>query len=187
MKPGRLQIQTTVALMSTLSFLAMLVEAPLFAEFLKIEVSDVVALIAGFALGPWPGVLVVMLRNVLRFIVVGSEPIGLLANFVAGAAMVFVAASYYERHLTRRAAAWSLVLGGAAQVLVCIPAATVAMIAYGIPTPSIPGLLTGAILPFNVVKAAVNALLTFFLYKRIAAYLPRGPQRGAPPPPKAAA
>ena len=182
MKPGRLQIQTTVALMAALSFLALLVEVPLFADFLKYEVSDVPALIAGFALGPLPGVLVVLLRNVLRFVVVGSELIGLTANFVAGATMVFVAGSYYQRHLTRQAAAWSLVLGGAAQVLVCIPAATVAMRAYGVPTPAIPGMLTGAILPFNVVKATLNAVLTFVLYKRIAAYLPRGTQRGGPPP-----
>lgn len=187
MKPGRLQIQTTVALMSALSFLAMLVEIPLFADFLKYEVSDVAALVVGFALGPLPGVAVVLLRNVLRFVVTGSQVVGLTANFVAGAAMVFVAGSYYQRHLTRSAAAWALVLGGAAQVLVCIPAATVLLRLYGIPTPAIPGMLTGAILPFNVVKASLNALLTFFLYKRIAAYLPRGTHRGPPPPPAAEA
>jgi hypothetical protein len=44
-------------------------------------------------------------------------------------------------------------------------------------------MLTGAILPFNAVKATLNALLTFFLYKRLAAFLPRGGRSGPPPPP----
>ena len=126
MKTRRLQIQTTVALLAALSFLAMFLEVPLLAEFLKYEPSDVVGLVAGFALGPVPGVVVILLRNVLR-LMVGSEPIGLLANAAIGASFVFVAGSYYQRQLTRRAAAWSLVLGGAAQVLVSIPVATVAI------------------------------------------------------------
>ncbi len=172
--PMRTRLATSVAILGALSFLLMFLEvATPFAPFLRYDPSDIAALVGGFTLGPIPGAVIVVLRNLLRGLLVKPDPIGLGMNTVAGVAMVTVSAWWYQSRLTRRAAAEALVLGGIAQVLVCIPAAAIAMPLYGLPPAGVPALLWGAIVPFNLVKCTVSGGLTFVFYKRVAPWLPR--------------
>lgn len=162
-----------VGVLSAVSYLLMLVEvATPFAPFLKYDPADVAALVAGFALGPLPGLAVVVLRNLLRCLI-KPDLIGLAMNTVAGGAFVLVSATWYQARLTRRDAALGLALGGVAQTLVCVPAACVALPAYGLPAEVVWPTVTSAIVPFNVVKTGLTGALTFFLYKRVAGFLPR--------------
>lgn len=165
---------TTVGALSAASFLLMFLEIRTpFSEFLKYDPSDLAALVAGFTLGPVPGALVVVLRNLLRALLVKPDPIGLAMNTVAGATFVLVASTWYQRRLTRGAAAAGLALGALAQTIVCVPAALIALPLYGMPWEATPAFVASAIVPFNLLKTSVTAVATFLLYKRVAPYLPR--------------
>src|SRR5699024_528627 len=58
--------------------------------YLKVDFSDVPALIAGLVFSPLAGILVVFLKNALYFVATGAtDPIGVAANFIAGTLYVF--------------------------------------------------------------------------------------------------
>jgi riboflavin transporter FmnP len=42
---------------------------------------------------------------------------------------------------------------------------------FGIPRPQVIALVLPALLPFNLVKGSMSALVTFYLYKRVRGYL----------------
>src|SRR5690625_2835033 len=58
---------------------------PLLPPYLKVDFSDIPALLAGLIFSPLAGVLVVLMKNLLYFVASGaSDPIGVAANFIAG-------------------------------------------------------------------------------------------------------
>jgi len=89
-------------LMFTLEF-----PLPLLPPFLKYDPSEVPALIAAFAYGPWVGVLVELVKNVLFFVSgkATSGIIGFLGASIAGCTYVLVAGSVYEHWRTKKGAA----------------------------------------------------------------------------------
>jgi riboflavin transporter FmnP len=94
---GKKKIFTTHALvlcsmLSVIAFILMLFETitGIFPFFLKLEVSDVPAAIGTLAYGPVAGVIIELLKNILKLIVKGTTTggIGELANFIVGAAFM---------------------------------------------------------------------------------------------------
>jgi riboflavin transporter len=85
-----------LSLMAGIAFILQKLEFPLpgFPTFLKIDFSEVPALIAGLLYGPLAGVLVEFFKNFLHFLFSGSEtgiiPVGQLSNFLAGSVFVAV-------------------------------------------------------------------------------------------------
>ncbi|WP_018934099.1 ECF transporter S component [Gracilibacillus lacisalsi] len=78
-----------ISIMGTISVLLMFLNFPLpfpfIPAYLRIDVSDIPALIAGIIFSPVAGVVVVAIKNILYVLVTGiSDPIGALANFFAG-------------------------------------------------------------------------------------------------------
>src|SRR5699024_12864669 len=72
---------------------------PLLPPYLKVDFSDVPALIAGLVFSPLAGILVVFLKNALYFVATGAtDPIGVAANFIAGTLYVFPVAYLYKRY-----------------------------------------------------------------------------------------
>ena len=65
---AKLRILVGTAVLSALSFVLMLLEfsVPLVPSFLKLDLSDLPALIASFAYGPVSGVLVALIKNLLH-------------------------------------------------------------------------------------------------------------------------
>jgi len=83
----RLVVLTGV--LSALAFALYFFEFPLafiFPPFLKIDFSDVPAIIGGLAAGPVVGVAVQLIKNILHFLLISKEPMasGEIANFFAG-------------------------------------------------------------------------------------------------------
>ena len=88
----------TIAMLGSISFVIMLLNFPLpgLPTFLKIDFSDVPALIAVITMGPVAGILVELLKNLLEWIYVGSPtgvPVGQMANFATG--VLFILPVYY--------------------------------------------------------------------------------------------
>ncbi|HBF76360.1 MAG TPA: ECF transporter S component, partial [Clostridiaceae bacterium] len=67
-----------ISVLSALSFVLMLIEFPLpiFPEFLKIDLGDIPAIIGGFALGPFAGFLIELIKNLLHLLVTKTLGIG---------------------------------------------------------------------------------------------------------------
>jgi riboflavin transporter FmnP len=177
---------TKVAMLSVLAFILMLVELPLpiFPGFLKIDLSDVPALIAGFALGPVAGVAVEAVKNILHLLRTSTGGVGELANFLIGAAIVLPSALMYKIKCTRTNAIIGLAIGtvamaamGAiANLYVLIPFYTNfmpidAIVAMGSAVnssiTSVTTLVLFGIVPFNLFKGLVVSLFTMLLYKHI--------------------
>jgi len=177
-----------IGLLSAISFVLMYLEfsVPFFPSWLKFDVSDVPALLGAFALGPLAGAIIELLKNILHIILKGTTTgaVGELANFFLGAAFVVPAGWVYMKNKTKKGAIIGLVigiiglmvLGSIANYYVFIPAYAkimpleqifkVASMAnkYIVDTKTY---ILYAVLPFNLVKGIIEALITFLLYKRL--------------------
>ena len=150
---------------------------PIFPQvaFLEYDPADISILIAGFAYGPLSGIVVTIIASVIQGLTVSAQSgiYGIIMHIIATTALVGVSSFYYSHHKTRKDAFISLVLG-------CIAMAVVMGIANLIVTPYFMGVSTEAvislmpfILAFNLIKAILNSVVTFILYKRISPILHR--------------
>ncbi len=176
-----------LVILSLLIGIALLMEyfnfpLPLFPTFLKIDFSEVPALIGAFLFGPFAGVLIEFLKNVLHFLLSGSEtgaiPLGQIANFVAGS--LFVVTTVY---LSRRIQGIKgMVIGTSIATILMTILLTVANYYILFPFYSylINWTVTGevknamifyGVAPFNIIKGILIAVLFIPLYQKLAPIL----------------
>lgn len=108
---------TSVALLAAISFALAFLElpVPLSPSFAKMDLSDFPALIAAMSLGPWAGVAVELVKNVLGLSTTSTGGVGELANFLIGGTFAYVAGIVYYRWRSR---AWqACLLASAAMAL----------------------------------------------------------------------
>jgi len=94
---------------------------PLTPSFLKMDASDLPALVASLALGPWWGVLVCLLKNIIGLLHSGTSGVGELSNFILSAALVVTAGLLFRKFKTRGGAVLASVLGALAMAAVSLP------------------------------------------------------------------
>ena len=185
-----------VAILVAIAFVIMLAEIPLpfFPPFYKLDFSEAVVLMGGFALGPLSAVAIEALKIILNLMFTGTMTayVGEFANFLIGLSFVLPAVLYYHRKKTRQNAIRGLVIGSVCLVvvgallngLVLLPAYSYfyhmpmdALIGMGSALiPAIKDRLTFVLFataPFNLIKAVVTSLITIALYKRISPILHR--------------
>lgn len=176
----------TITLMAVISFIIMFLEMPIpiFPEFLKIDLSDLPALITGLALGPVAGIMVELLKNMLHLLRTSTGGVGELANFLVGAALIIPPSLFYKKNPSVGKFTMSLVagillmgvVGGLANYFILLPfyqnfMPMDAIVAMGSAVnPAIKDtftLILYAIVPFNILKGAVVTLFAVALYKRV--------------------
>ncbi|MGI6575950.1 MAG: ECF transporter S component [bacterium] len=96
-----------VGILAGIAFVLMLIEFPLpfFPDFLKYDTSEIPVLLGTFSMGPWVGVLIQLIKNMLYLFLSGrGNPIGVMGNFLAGSIMVLPAGYVYPaiQHQKRR-------------------------------------------------------------------------------------
>lgn len=174
------------SMLSVIAFVLMMLESqiPFFPEFLKIDLSDLPALIAGLAMGPLAGVAVEAVKNILHLLMTTTGGVGELANFVIGSSFVAPAALIYQHKKNKATALAGLVTGIAVMTMtgalanyyILLPFystfmpidAIIAMSAKANPAIKDMGsLILYAIIPFNIIKGLVLSILTLAVYKRI--------------------
>lgn len=190
MRSSRVLKLVIVSLLSAVAFIMQYLDFPLppFPAFLKIDFSDVPALIAGFMLGPWFGVLVQCLKNGLHYIFTGSEagiPIGEMSNFIAGS--IFVVCTVLAarrlagvRGIVAGLAVGTLVMSLTLSVLnyfILFPAYAF-LINWTVQGPEKTAIVLYGIAPFNVVKGLLIALIFVPLYMRLKPKLEQMMQAG---------
>ncbi|MDG4656065.1 ECF transporter S component [Ectobacillus antri] len=174
----------TVAMLSSISYLLMMFDFPFpgLPAFLKIDFSDVPALLAAIIFGPMAGVIVEGIKNILHYGIQGNltgVPIGELANFVAGCLFILPVSYFFRKYRTVKGLTVGLVVGTTLMTLIMsvlnyyiiFPAYTWFL---GFPAQSseqIRQVVVTGILPFNIIKGAIVAIVFVLLYSRLRVWL----------------
>lgn len=183
-----------IGVFSAVSGILMLLEIPLpFAPpFYKLDISEVPVLILTFAYGPVAGILTEMIKIFVKLILKGTSSafVGELASFVIGASFILPAGFIYLAKKTKRqaliaCAAGTLVMtvfGSLFNGIYLLPKFAAV---YGMPLEtiigmgtaihpkitSVSGLVLMCVVPMNLLKGAVDSLITDLLYKRLSPIL----------------
>ena len=159
-------------------------------SFVKMDVSELPALLASFSLGPVYGIAVCLVKNILNVIFHGSTGgIGELCNFLIGASFVGTAGLIYRFHKTRKGAVIAALVGAVVMAVVSVPVnyflsypvyaamfggIDAIIAAYQELRPGTNGLMECLLvfnMPFTLVKGLLNAAICFLIYKPLSPIL----------------
>ena len=183
---------TKIGIFSALSFVLyafLKFPLPIFPSFLEFNFSDVPALIGGFVMGPLAGVIIIVVKVLLKLPLSTSGGVGELADLIIGLAFVLPPAIMYKKRKTLKLALTGILIGS----LLSVAAAILSNIYILVPLyvnvffggnisillslcqPFAPSITEQnfnelysfyIILPFNLLRCTIAGLLTFLLYKR---------------------
>lgn len=189
----RVRALTISAMLSAIAFVLMFLEfsVPLMPPFIKMDVSELPALLASFALGPVYGLVVCLVKNLIHLMISNTGGAGELCNFLLGATFVVPAGMIYQKMKSRRGALIGVLLGAVIMAVLSVPLnyyisypvyanfmpidAILEM--YRAIRPSANGLLECLITfnaPFTLVKGLLDAVLCFLIYKPLSPLLHKG-------------
>jgi len=157
--------------------LVYLIHFPIFpaVAFLEYDPADIPILIGTFAFGPLAGVLLTVVTSIIQGVTVSaaSGVYGILMHIIATSALVITAGLIYSRNKSRKSAIIGLICGVIAMTIIMIGAnMVITPIFMGVPR-SVVWQLMPFIAGFNAIKAGINGLVTFLVYKRISGFLHR--------------
>ena len=163
-----------ISLLSALALILMYIDFPIIPLFpwLKIDLSDVPALIGAFGFGPLAGVIIELLKNIVIVLIKGTQTglVGETANFLVGVALILPAALVYHKKKSKKTAILGMILGAVCMEVVGIVANVYFLLpAYGMqmsPAESIKYITLG-LLPFNGIKALIVSVVTYVVYKKV--------------------
>ena len=159
---------------------------PIMPSFIKMDFSELPALIASFSLGPVWGVIVCFIKNLINLPFSTTFGVGELSNFMLGVCLVLPAGVIYAKIKTRKGALLGALAGSLIMAVISIPwnyyityPAYVQI--YGMPLEAIldmyrniysgvDGIFEALLifnLPYTFCKGLVVSLLTFLLYKKL--------------------
>lgn len=178
---------TVTAMLSAVAFALMFFEFSipfLVPSFIQMDLSELPALIGAFAMGPWYGVIICLIKNLIHLLITTTGGVGELSNFILGAAFVLPAGLIYQRKKTKKNAVIGSVLGAAFMALLSV--ASNYFIVYPVYTaflpmdtilamyqeilPSADTLLKCLVIfnmPFTFVKGMLSVVITLLIYKHI--------------------
>lgn len=184
----------TVAMLSAIATVIYYLDfpVPLMPGFIKLDLSNVIALLAGFSMGPVSGVIVCLIKNVIQLIIKGlgtTMGIGNIFDFVTSAAFVLTASLIYAKHKTKKTAVIGCLIGTLVFTVISLPLnyfivypiyfkafggeATILGM-YKEIMPSVKNIFSALCifnLPFTFVKGIVCALVTILIYKPLSPVL----------------
>ena len=179
----------TIGLFSALAYVLMLLESPGYLGFLRIEFSDVPAILGGLGYGPAAGVFIELIKNLIKVLSTKTIGAGELSNFLVGSAFVIPLSIIYRKWKGKH----KLLVGYVVSVIsMCIAGMLVnyfitvpiysnmfggmeALIGFvGGMTPgflptidSMWKLIVIGITPFNVVKGTMMAVVSYYVFKLV--------------------
>lgn len=187
---GKLDIKTMViiAMLGAVSgvLLAINFPLPIFPAFYKIDLADLPALLGGFYMGPMAGVLITVIKILVKLIVDSSTTmlVGDFSNLLNTLSFVLPASIIYRRMRTKKGAVISLAVSTVFSSIVAVFLNAYIMLplysAAFMPLDSIIAMGTAlngnitnlftflmlVVLPFNLIKGGITSIVTFILYKR---------------------
>lgn len=158
-------------------------------SFVKMDVSELPALLAAFSLGPVSGIAVCLIKNVINVFFTTTGCIGEVCNFLLGATFAGVAGLIYKYKKTRTGAVIAAVAGALAMAVISVPVnyfisypvyaamfggMDKVLAAYEALRPGTDGLMECLLIfnaPFTLFKGLVDAVLAFLIYKPLSPVL----------------
>lgn len=190
-KVKNLRTITVTAIMAALSAVLMFVEfsIPIMPAFIKLDISDLPALITSYAFGPVCGVAVCLVKNLIHLFATNTFGVGELSNFIHGAVFVFVAGMFYKYHHNRKFAFIGAIAGDFAMaamsffinyffvypiyIKLMLPEEQIIGM-YSAILPSVDSLWKAILIfnvPFTFVKGLISVAITFAVYPKLSPIL----------------
>lgn len=188
MKTTKINIRyvAVTAMLSAVATVLMYLEfsVPIMPGFIKLDVSELPALIASFSMGPISGLAVCLVKNLIKLFFTSTAGVGELCNFLLGACFVVPAGIIYSRRKTFKGAIIAGIVGMLCMAVLSLPInyfisypfyetlmpreAIIGM--YQAILPSVNSLFECLLVfnvPFTFVKGLIDCIITFLIYKRI--------------------
>lgn len=161
---------TALAVFTALAYVIHFIHIPV--SFLNLDFKDVIMTVAGMYFGPISGVAVAILVPLLEFPTSETGVYGLIMNLISSVTFVGVASLIYKFKRTMTGA----IVGLSAAVLSMVAAMMMANLFVtpfymGVSQAVVIDLIPKLLLPFNAIKAILNAALTLCLYKPMTSLL----------------
>ncbi len=181
---------TGTAMLSAIAYVLMFLDfsVPFMPSFIKMDLSELPALIGAFAYGPVAGVVICLVKNVIHLMITTTGGVGELSNFLLGASFVLVAGGVYRFKKSRKGALIGSVLGAFVMGIFSIisnyflvypiyynfmPQDAI-LAAYQLIFSGVKNILQCLIVfnaPFTFIKGMLSVVITFIIYKRISPIL----------------
>lgn len=182
---------TVTAMLGAVAVVLMLMEFSipfLIPDFVKMDLSELPALLAAFSLGPVYGIAVCFIKNAVHALFTTTACVGELCNFLLGCCFMLPAGLLYKVKKSRKSALWGALLGSLAMAVCSVPInyfisypvytafipldAIISM--YQALIPSVNGLLMCLIVfnaPFTLLKGILTTIIAFLIYKPLSPLL----------------
>lgn len=177
---------TMTGMLSAIGFILMYFEisVPFMPSFIKMDLSELPALIGSFAFGPICGIFICLIKNVLHLTVSNTAFVGELANFLMGTVFVGTAGLIYKHKKTKKTATIAALTGALLMGAISIPInyfvtypfyynfmpKEVILTAYQAIVPSMKSILQCLIcfnFPFTAFKGLISVIITLLVYKHL--------------------
>lgn len=183
---AQIRAMVVTAILAAMSYILAMMSfsVPFMPSFIKLDVSELPALIGSFSLGPVYGVLICLIKNLLGLMNSSTNGIGELSNFLLGAMFVFPAGMLYQRNKTRKGAIIGSLIGAICMavgsvftnIFLVYPiyynfmAKEAILSAYQLIVPAMKSVEQSIIcfnMPFTFMKAMLSVLISLLVYKRL--------------------
>ena len=182
---------TGTGMLSAIAFVLMYLDfsVPFMPSFIKMDLSELPALIASFTFGPTAGITVCLVKNLINVFFTTTGGIGELSNFILGTLFVAPAGLIYQKMRTKKGAIIASLVGAATMAAVSvftnyyvvypvysnIMAPMEAILgAYRAINPNVETLMDALLwfnMPYTFIKGMVSVVITMLIYKPLAPIL----------------
>ncbi len=182
-KSSKIQKMVKIGILGAIGYVLMILNFPFpgFPAFLQIDFSDVPALIAALVMGPMAGIMVELLKNILDFMMTGSEtgiPVGHFANFIGGVSFILPVYYLYKKTGSKKGMiigliGGTIILAGFMSIMnyyVLLPVYS-KLLGWNMSGPEIRAYITAAIIPFNLIKGSIIAVVFLLLFDKLQGWL----------------
>lgn len=179
-----------IGMLSAIAFALMFLDfsVPFMPSFIKMDLSELPALIGSFAYGPIAGVIICLIKNLIHLLISSTGGVGELSNFILGASFVLVAGLVYKFKRNRTGALIGSIAGALIMGIFSVfsnyflvypiyynfmPEETI-LAAYQLIFSGVNNILECLIvfnMPFTFVKGILSVVITFLIYKRLSPIL----------------
>ena len=178
------------AMLSAVAAILMFLEfsVPIMPSVIKLDISELPALLASFSLGPVYGMAVCLVKNLVNLTHTSTGGVGELCNFLMGVTFVVPAGLLYRKMKNRKGALLGSLIGAVIMAVVSVPLnyfitypiysvfmpmeGIIGM--YQLILPFVDNLLECLLIfnmPFTFVKGMLDVLLAFLIYKPLSPLL----------------
>ena len=156
--------------------------------FIKLDFSDLPALIGAFAYGPLVGALIELIKNLIHCLASQSATVGELSNFILGAVFTVTAGLIYKHKKSKKSALIGGLAGALVMGLISVPSnyfvvypfyynfmpEEVVLSMYQEILPGIKSIMQSLLvfnLPFTIVKGLISVVISMLIYKPLSRIL----------------